>query len=272
MAEPVIDISDADVAAYDRDGVVCLRGAFDAGWIERLRGAVEHNLANPGPLSQTFTKPGQPGRFHGDKYMWTFDDDFRAFVFDSPGAAIAARLMGSEKVNFFFDHLLVKEPGTAEATPWHQDQPYWCVDGWQVISIWLALDPVPAEVSPQYIRGSHRWGKWYDPASFGGDREYRSGGEKMPDIDAARDQYDIASFALEPGDVIVHQALVIHGAPANASNGRRRGLATRWLGDDVRYAVREAVPQIIRDPGLKAGDRMDCELFPVVWRQPAEAA
>jgi len=271
MNPSALPITDEDVATYDRDGVVCLRGLFDEAWIARLREAVERNLANPGPLAQSFTKPGEPGRFHGDKYMWTFDPDFRAFVFDSPAAVVAARLMGADKINFFFDHLLVKEPGTVEATPWHQDQPYWNVDGWQVCSIWLPLDPVSEAVSPEYIRGSHRWGKWYEPKSFGGARAYRAGGDAIPDIDAEPDRYDIARFAVAPGDVIVHQALTVHGAPANASGGRRRALATRWTGDDARWAVREAAPPIIRDPGLAPGDPMDCDLFPVVWQRRAAA-
>ena len=33
------------------------------------------------------------------------------------------------RVRLFHDHLLVKEAGSAEPSPWHQDQPYYCVDG-----------------------------------------------------------------------------------------------------------------------------------------------
>ena len=33
-------------------------------------------------------------------------------------------MMGCRRVNFFFDQLIVKEPGTAQRTPWHQDLPY----------------------------------------------------------------------------------------------------------------------------------------------------
>jgi hypothetical protein len=40
-------ITDNDVTAYDRDGVVCLRQAFDPAWVKRLRAAVERDLARP---------------------------------------------------------------------------------------------------------------------------------------------------------------------------------------------------------------------------------
>ena len=37
--------TDSDVARYREDGAVCLRGAFGSDWIDRLRGAVEADLA-----------------------------------------------------------------------------------------------------------------------------------------------------------------------------------------------------------------------------------
>ena len=86
-------IAESDVAAYDRDGVVCLRGQFDAGWIERLRVAIERDLAAPGPHATNFAEGSTAGKFFGDMFMWRQDADFRAAALDSPAAAIAARLM-----------------------------------------------------------------------------------------------------------------------------------------------------------------------------------
>lgn len=271
--EPLNEITARDIAAFDRDGAICLRRVIDADWIDRLGRAVDRWMADPGPLAQEFTKPGQPGRFFGDKYMWTLDPVFRRYVFESPAAIIAGRLMKAHRINLFFDHLLVKEPGTSDATPWHQDQPYWQVDGWQVCSVWLPLDPVSAASgATEYVQGSHRWNKWYEPRSFGGTRSYQAGGEPMPDIEAQRDRLDILSWDVEPGDVIVHHALTIHGArPNNSGDRRRRALATRWAGDDARFAIRDKAPPIIRDPGLAPGAAMDCDLFPQVWSR-AEAA
>ena len=76
------------------------------------------------------------------------------FALESPAAEIAGRIMQSDKINFFYDQLLVKEPGTHAPTPWHQDQPYWAVSGWQVASLWLPLDPVACDddsLFPQFV-------------------------------------------------------------------------------------------------------------------------
>ena len=55
---------------------------------------------------------------------------------------LAATLLG-ETPRFFHEHALVKEQDTHEATPWHHDEPYYCVDGDRNVSLWLPLDPVP---------------------------------------------------------------------------------------------------------------------------------
>ena len=40
-------------------------------------------------------------------------------------------------------------------------QPYYCVDGEQVCSIWLPLDPVPKESGLEFVAGSHLLGKMF---------------------------------------------------------------------------------------------------------------
>ncbi len=264
---------DSDREQYERDGVVCLRGVFSMEWIDSLRSAVDEALMHPGPHAENYTEPGLPGRFAGDLDMWQRIEGFRRFVFESPAAEIAGRIMQSKKVNFFYDQLLVKEPGTRERTPWHQDQPYWAVDGYQVSTVWLPLDPVPQETCVEFVAGSHRWGRTFNPYHFVDGSPYAgTAWESMPDIDALRDQHDIQTWSLEPGDCLVFQAMIVHGAPGNTDlTHRRRALATRWTGDDARYIVRPgevAIPT--SDPGLQDGDLMDCEMFPVVWTSESE--
>ncbi|SLN29555.1 phytanoyl-CoA dioxygenase family protein [Oceanibacterium hippocampi] len=255
-----------DRAAYARDGVVCLRAMFDDDWIDFMRGWVDQAIARPGPHAEDYAKGG--GRFFGDLDMARRHAGFRAFVHDSPAAEIAGRLMGTARVNFFYDQLLVKEPGTTERTPWHQDQPYWAVAGQQVCSIWLPFDPVPPESALEYVAGSHDWPE-FSPYHFADGTPYAGTGlPPLPDIEAGRERHRIVSFAMEPGDCLVFQAMVVHGAPGNRSGLRRRVLSTRWTGDDVRYCLRPgevAIPT--RDPGLAHGDVMDCADLPLVWRR-----
>lgn len=260
-------INENDIATYETDGIVCLRNMFPTDWLERLRDAVEIAMASPGPHGEEFAEAGA-GRFFGDLDMWQRHAPFRDFVFESPAAEIAGHIMRAAKVNFFYDQLLVKEPGTAERTHWHQDQPYWAVSGRQVCSIWLPLDPVAKEACVEYVAGSHHWPE-HSPYHFKDGRPYADTGlPLLPNIEAERDRHRILSFDMAPGDCLVFQAMIVHGAPPNHTANRRRALATRWTGDDARYNVRPgevAIPTT--DPGLEHGDEMDCTLFPVVWRR-----
>lgn len=262
-----MEIHDRDREIYERDGVVCLRQAFSSVWLDFLVPAIEKAMANPGPLAEEYTLAGGKGRFFGDLEMAGRLQEFRTFYEQSPAAEIAGKVMGSAKVNFFYDQLIAKEPGTSERTPWHQDQPYWAVSGWDVCSLWLPLDPIPREVSVEYIRGSHLWSA-HNPYHFADGTPYKNTGlPPLPDIEADREAHDIATFEMSPGDCLVFQGMIVHGAPGNHGIFRRRALATRWTGDDARYCVRPgevAIPS--EDPGLKHGDRLDSERFPVVWR------
>ncbi|NKC14325.1 MAG: phytanoyl-CoA dioxygenase [Gammaproteobacteria bacterium] len=261
---------DADaITRYRRDGAVALRGVIAHHWIERLREGVEENLCAPGPFARYYTPAGADGFFFGDYCNWQRIEAYRAFAFDSPAAAIAAALMGASRINFFHEHVLVKEPKTAERTPWHHDQPYWVVDGEQVCSMWIPLDPVPREVAVEFVAGSHRTGAWYTPKSFTTSQDHPSNeGETVPDIDANRAGYRILGWPLEPGDCLVFHALTLHGAPGNqALASRRRAVAMRFTGDDARFTRRDGLMSPpFDDVDLAPGALLDSEHFPVVWR------
>jgi ectoine hydroxylase-related dioxygenase (phytanoyl-CoA dioxygenase family) len=267
-------LSSAQVGDFTRDGVILLRGVFND-WIEELRAGVDRNMHEPGPWGREYLEPGQGGRFFGDYCNWQRIDEYRRFLFDSPAAEMAADLMRSDSARIFHEHVLVKEPGTDKISPWHHDQPYYCVDGRQVCSMWIPLDEVAIETCPEFVAGSHDWGRWFLPRKFSG-VDYDHADEKlesMPDIDGARENYDIRRWPLQVGDAIAFHFLTIHGAPSNLSaSARRRGFAARWLGDDAVYAKRsgETSPPF---PGLEQrlepGDPLDDDEFPQVYPRAA---
>ena len=264
--------TDVEVTAYRRDGAVVLRGRFDRHWIEALRTGLERNLAEPGPWASEYTPTDGPGGFRDDYCNWERIDEYRDFVERSPAAGLVATLMGSEEVRFFHEHVLVKEPGTLEPTPWHHDQPYYPVDGDQVCSVWLPLDPVPERVCPRFVAGSHRGPGYLTPRTFVDQRPYQ-GSEAyapVPDIDAELEadprRHRLLSWGLDLGDCIVFHARTVHGAPGTVGlTSRRRAFATRWLGDDAVWAERP-FPTSPPFPGvdLAPGAPLDHPRFPVI--------
>jgi len=114
---------------------------------------------------------------------------------------------------------VVKAPGADEPTPWHHDHPYYCLDGFETCSLWIPLDDVPRDSAVEFIAGSHQWGRLFQPRMFVGEDYPPSadGFEIMPDIDGHRDDYEILSFDLEPGDCAAFHFRTVHGAPGNQS-------------------------------------------------------
>lgn len=260
-------MSETDIERFQADGAVVLRGVF-RDWIEPLRAGVERNLAEPSPLERTYRPADGSAPFFQDFCSWQRIPEFRAFVFESPAARIAARLMRSRSARFFHDHVLVKEPGSSVPTPWHQDQPYYCVDGAQTVSFWTPLDPVSRDIVMECVAGSHRWGKGFRPKRFDGTPLYANDPfEELPDIDAHRADYRILGWDMEPGDAIAFTFRTVHGAPANVSRRRRRAFSSRWAGDDAVFADRGgSTSPPFPDLKLRHGEPLDVPEFPLVYR------
>jgi ectoine hydroxylase-related dioxygenase (phytanoyl-CoA dioxygenase family) len=259
-----------DEAALDfaRDGAVCLRGCISEDMIALLRRGVDENLAHPSPRAKIASRPDDPGRFVEDFRCWGENTAYRAFIFGSGLGALAATLMASRSARLYHDHMLTKEAGTLQSTPWHQDQPYYNVEGRQTVSFWIPVDPVSRAASLEFIAGSHL-GPWRMPRSFqNAQAKWFPEGSlaDLPDIEADRAAHPILGWALEPGDVVAFHMLTLH-ASAGADR-RRRVFSVRFLGDDVVHAPRPW-PTSPEFPGLEAelpaGAPMDHPLFPIVW-------
>ena len=255
--------------AFARDGVVCVRAALDPGEVAVAARGIEAVLASPGPLTLVASAADDPGRFTEDFCRWQEVGEIEHLARHSRIPRIAAALMRTPRVRFYHDHVLVKEGGTSQRTPWHQDQPYYNVDG-RGVSAWIPVDPVPLEGCLELVAGSHS-GPWLMPRTFlsGEARWFPEGSlAELPDIDADRDAYDIRRFELAPGDAVFFDFLTVHGAPGFPFPGARRVLSLRYLSAGVTFAPRRwrtSPPFDGLDRELAAGSGPDHPLFPVVW-------
>ena len=248
---------------FNRDGAVALRGILTSAEIATLRAGVDSDLASPSALAI------REGSFFEDFCNWSRIEEFEQVIRGSELAAIAAELMQSREVRLFHDHVLVKEAGSTELTPWHQDQPYYCVDGVQNVSFWIPLDPVSEANTLQFARGSHASGAWYMPRSFVANTAmvFEEGAlAEVPQVAAD----EVIGWALEPGDAVAFHMLTLHRAAGSPT--RRRAFSLRLLGDDARFAPRPhrtSPPFAGLADALESGARMAHPLFPVLWHERA---
>lgn len=270
-SSPLRPITDDEIRAYEDDGVVLLKGILDPAWVSLVAEAIEEDIRQPGPYYHGYKTNEGEGYFHGNMRIWESNDRFRDYVLHSPLPEIAAAFLKSDKINLLYDQLFVKEPGTNLPTPWHNDQPYWPVSGLGVMSFWLAVDPVTKENGAmEFVRGSHKWDRWFQPRTFapGATHDYDQNPdyEPIPDIDAARDDYDIVTWDMDPGDLLAFHAMALHTAGGNQRKDiRRRGYTVRYIDRDARYDPRAGTAKGLWNETLAPGAVMDSDQYPVVW-------
>ena len=255
------------IAAYHRDGVVCLRNAFSPQWADDVAEGMEVAIEKGTDRDTVFNiaAPGEPGFFFYDSFMWKHIEAFRRFVFDSPAPDLARRIMQSEGVILYFDFMLVKEPGTSRGTPWHYDEAYWPINGTQACNLWMAVDHIPFETALRFLKGSHHRDDHYRSVHFDPDMAYADPPNvpHPPDWSTEPGEHELLYAALEPGDCLIFHNRMHHSAPGNSlTSTRRRALSTCWFGDDITYndKPQECDPQY-RGENLMPGGSMECETF-----------
>ena len=275
-------ITPEEIDTYHRDGVLLLQNMFDKDWIELLDKGLDVNIKTPTRRSRIWHKDTSGHSMFYDHTAWQGIDEYRKFIFNSPAAQICGRLTGSTAINFFFDSVFVRSTGTQFETPWHQDEPYWSVEGYDACSIWMPLVPVKRKSSLSFVPGSHRLKTVFKQYNFGDLNPVRKkkvdqvdfsdiAEQEFPDINANPEHFGVVSWDVEPGDCVVFNGRTMHGGSGKLDGDcDLRVFTTKWVGDDVRIKFRDCGmdPDLSSDmieKGLKPGDRPDTDLYPRVW-------
>lgn len=271
-------VRDEDVEAFRRDGALVLRGVLDDAWLRVLAEGVALNLARPSPRRLDWVRDESSGEhLFFDAVTVGHNPFYERYMLHSPIGPIAAALMGSPTALAFYLSVFIRGRGTQAATPWHQDQTYWCVEGRQALSIWTSLDAVPPGTELQFVRGSHRWNRPLAKPHF---EQERLGGIQaaqppdampVPDFEGVdRDRFERIGWAMEPGDVVVFHGMTVHGGSGRLPAAmERRSISAQWLGEDARLVDRPGghdphwLPEFAR-LGLGPGDYPGCAMCPAI--------
>lgn len=229
--------------AFQERGVVKLPGLLDAAALQDALEAWRWSLDNPGPGASN-VRLAQEGVFYNDLFNPRCLEGYETMLRRSPLPGAVARLWGSGPVWFMYEQVFLKEGGGARRTPWHQDSSYLTIAGDDLAVAWICFEPLEAEWSLEFVPGSHR-GPLYNGSRFelGDDTAPLHPGAalpRLPDIEGNRDAYEIVSWAVEPGDVIIFHPHLLHGGAPAREGMRRRTLTLRFFGERAVYDPREA--------------------------------
>jgi ectoine hydroxylase-related dioxygenase (phytanoyl-CoA dioxygenase family) len=122
-----------------------------------------------------------------------------------------------------------KPARVGSGVPYHQDNAYFCQTPPDVLTIWIALDPVTLANGPvYYVRGSQKNGLL--PTRPSGVRGNSIGLAHPPGI-PLEDQF---CGLLEPGDALIHHCETIHHSAPNHSDHSRLGLLLVYRGEHTQ--------------------------------------
>ena len=259
-------LSNDEIDFFKSQGAIVIKNIFSP-WIDLLRKGFEKVLKEPGPHARENVK-NEEGRFFEDYCNWQRITEFKKFAEESPAAQIVAEATGSKSIQLFHEHIFVKNPGTAKETPWHQDMPYYCVDGNDTGSFWIPLDPISKNNSLQVLLGSHKFPKLIRPTKWSNNQPWYKDDDNfmdMPDVKSMKK--NILNPKMNLGDAILFNFKVLHSSSGNSEKIPRKAFSMRFIGDDVRYIDRggETSPPF-KGIDLKIGAKMREDWFPVVWK------
>lgn len=233
-------------SSYDRDGFVVVRQFLDERGLSELRANLDRYIRDIVPtLPATAAFYQDRSRADTLKQLQHMRGDsfFRAYTRHPQWSALAQALVG-EPAACDSPEWFNKPPAAEHATPPHQDNFYFCLRPANVVTIWLALDPVDDENGClRYVAGSHRRG-----IRAHGRSQVLGFSQAISDY-SDQDEAQTVTVDLQPGDIVAHHGETIHRADANRSATRhRRALAMVFKGASCR---RDAVAYARYEHALK---------------------
>ena len=271
MTTPAPDLSDsfalseADVAAYRRDGHVIVRGLARPEEVEHFRPA----LLDAGERVRHDRRPLESRDTYGKAFiqmfnLWRVNERSKCFVHSRRFARVAAELMGVSGVRLYHDQALFKESGGGP-TPWHQDQFYWPLDTSHTITLWIPLVAATPEMGLMtFASGSRRFGSLGD---------FAIGDESQAEFDRVIDERSLSrapSGAFALGDASFHSGWTLHSSPPNRTHTLREAMTVIYFADGTRVGpLDHPNRRFDRDAwlrGCEPGELAAGPLNPVLYR------
>lgn len=207
------------------------------------------------------------GRFLVDTGVWRRAPALAELALKGLLPRVASELISTHPLRFYDDQLFVKEGGALDRAAFHQDISYFHLEGTRGCVLWIPLEPARRGGGAiGYVPGSHKWGKVFNPNIFMSQMPFPGcAGESLPDIEGHEAEYGVRYLEADPGDVLVHHFLTVHGSEGNTGSSPRSAFSLRYIDADLRYKHRPGAPlQPLHLQTSKDGDKLDDSIHPLV--------
>jgi non-haem Fe2+, alpha-ketoglutarate-dependent halogenase len=213
-------LSNEAIATYKREGYYFPIPVLSPTDVARYRGCLEDHEASTGA-------PLQGNLRHKSHLLFTWVDELvhHPKILDAAEDVLGPNLL-CWTTNFF-----IKEPHSPGFVSWHQDAFYWGLSKDDVMTAWVALSSANLESGcMKFVPGSQTQEHLQHVDTFHKDNLLSRGQE----IAVVVDEEHTVDCILNPGEMSLHHVKLVHGSEPNRSDGRRIGLAIRYIPTDLR--------------------------------------
>lgn len=218
-------LTDEQLASYDRDGYIIMRGLFSPQETDALRERFmeihRQSLDRNSPMHQHY-QPKTLGEAQGDilahfpRIMMPhrFDEVSRSYMVDERIGQVLGDLFGEEPLAA--QSMLYFKPPGARGQAFHQDDFYLRTAPGHCMAAWVALDKCDAANGTLFVAPGSHTQPIHCPHAADMTKSFTTEEVSLPE------GTEPVEVLLEPGDVLFFNGAVIHGSTPNSSADRFR--------------------------------------------------
>jgi len=251
------EITEEQIRTLEEDGVVHIKGVFEADWVEYLRSATGHQVSNP----HFWAFAGTASKLYDyiQRNIWQTNKAFADFYYHSAMGHVLAQCGRTHEIRVSTDLLMVNPN---KGFKWHQDNQNGPITWEEGLRFWITMDETPAAYgAPVYLKGSHRNTAVDEQAVFvdievEGLEEYRE---------------ELLEFRTMPGDMLIWHPRTVHkvdGPSDGIWTSYRRGLGGTVAKGGSTYHDKRGTGGVLSDlgrHGLEDGNKLSSPFFPIVY-------
>jgi hypothetical protein len=254
-------LSAADIAFFQANGFIKLKGVFSPGAVLKLRQELRRVLRAEFGVDPD---EGAQDRFLSLEMIWQDNPLLKAYVLSPRLAQISADLLGVPAVRLYHDNVLSKQPGCGR-TPWHFDDHHFPLDTDDVVTAWAPAQAIPVAMGPLAFAYPLSVHELVNAVAF---EKTGTGYDRGVAEVFARNNVAVDETPFEIGEVSFHHNLSFHTAARNRTDRSRIVLANTYYADGAR--VVDAPTMVSGDwqkfmPGVGPGDIAASPLNPICW-------
>ena len=247
------------IETLERDGVLHLKGVFDAEWVDYLRKATAYQVDNP----HFWAFAGTASKLYDyiQRNVWQTNRAFASFYYHSAMGHVLAQCGRTDEIRISTDLLMVNPN---KGFKWHQDNQNGPINPEEGIRFWITMDETPKDYgAPVYLEGS----QFNDVVS----KQAVFVDIEQEGLEDYRDKK--LEFRTMPGDMLIWHPRTIHkvdGPSDGIWTSYRRVLGGTVAKGGTVYHDKRGSGGVLSDLGrhtLRDGDKLSSPYFPIVYPQ-----